>query len=106
MMGWKLARAWSLAWYAQPDAEAAKLRDVPTLLVYGDYVDADPRWSVIRRNARAFSDAVRAAGGSVEDVDLPARGIRGNSHMLMMDRNSDAVAALVQDWLAARGLWR
>ena len=87
-------------------AEAAKLREVPTLLVYGDYVDADPRWSVIRRNARAFSDAVRAAGGSVEDVDLPSRGIRGNSHMLMMDRNSDAVAALVQDWLAARGLWR
>lgn len=26
MMGWKLARAWSLAWYARPDAEAAKVR--------------------------------------------------------------------------------
>jgi hypothetical protein len=25
MMGWKLARAWSLAWYAQPEAEAAKV---------------------------------------------------------------------------------
>jgi hypothetical protein len=25
MMGWKLARAWSLAWYARPDAEAAKV---------------------------------------------------------------------------------
>jgi pimeloyl-ACP methyl ester carboxylesterase len=88
------------------EADAAKLRDVPTLLIYGDYVDADPRWSVIRRNARRFSDAVRAAGGNVEDVDLPSRGIRGNSHMLMMDRNSDASAQLIQDWLAARGLWR
>jgi hypothetical protein len=25
MMGWKLARAWSLAWYARPEAEAAKV---------------------------------------------------------------------------------
>jgi hypothetical protein len=87
-------------------AEAATLRGVPQLLVYGDYVDADPRWSVIRGNARRFAAAVREAGGRVEDVDLPSRGIRGNSHMLMMDRNGDAVAQLVQDWLAAEGLWR
>ncbi len=25
MMGWRLARAWSLAWYARPEAEAAKV---------------------------------------------------------------------------------
>ena len=25
MMGWKLARSWSLAWYARPDAEAARI---------------------------------------------------------------------------------
>lgn len=87
-------------------ADAAKLRGVPTLLVYGDYVDADPRWSVIRTNARRFAASVREAGGKVEDVDLPSRGIRGNSHMVMMDRNGDAVAQLVQDWLAAEGLWR
>ena len=87
-------------------ADAAKLKDVPTMLMYGDYVDADPRWSVIRRNARGFADAVRAAGGTVDDVDLPSRGISGNSHMIMMDRNSDQVAGVIQDWLAARGLWR
>ena len=45
------------------------------------------------------------AGGTVDIVDLPAHGITGNSHMIMMDRNSDQVAALVQGWLAARGLW-
>lgn len=26
MMGWRLSRAWSLAWYARPDAEAAKVK--------------------------------------------------------------------------------
>jgi len=25
--------------------------------------------------------------------------------MMMMDHNSDQVAGVVQDWLAARGLW-
>jgi hypothetical protein len=37
-----------------------------------------------------FGDAVRAAGGSVDVVDLPAAGIKGNSHMLMMDKNNGA----------------
>jgi hypothetical protein len=48
---------------------------------------------------------VRAAGGTVDVVDLPERGIRGNSHMVMMDRNGGEVAALIQDWLGAKGLW-
>jgi len=47
---------------------------------------------------------VVAEGGRVDTLDLPARGIHGNSHMLMMDRNSDQVAGLIQDWLA-RGGW-
>jgi hypothetical protein len=53
----------------------------------------------------AFAESLRALGGEVDIVDLPAHGITGNSHMIMMDRNSDQVAALVQKWLAKRGLW-
>ena len=67
---------------------------------------ADPRWPTIRANGVRFAEAVRAAGGSVDVVDLPEHGIRGNSHMMMMDRNSDQVAQLIQDWLARKGLWR
>ena len=51
------------------------------------------------------SKTFETAGGRVDVVDLPAIGIRGNSHMIQMDRNSDEVAGLVQDWLAGRGLW-
>jgi hypothetical protein len=39
-------------------------------------------------------------------VDLPKIGIRGNSHMMMMDRNSDQVAGVIQDWLQKQGLYR
>jgi hypothetical protein len=28
----------------------------------------------------------------------------GNSHMLMMDRNNQQVAQLIQDWLVGKGL--
>jgi pimeloyl-ACP methyl ester carboxylesterase len=87
-------------------AKVAALRGVPVLMVYGDYIAQDPRWPTIRANGVRFAEAVRAAGGSVDVVDLPERGIRGNSHMVMMDRNSDEVAGVVQEWLAARGLWR
>lgn len=87
-------------------AKVAALKDIPVLMVYGDYIAQDSRWPTIRANGVRFAEAVRAAGGSVDVVDLPDRGIRGNSHMIMMDRNSDQVAQLVQDWLASKGLWR
>jgi hypothetical protein len=43
----------------------------------------------------------------VDRIDLPAAtGTRGNSHMLMMDRNSDQSAQLVQDWMTKQGLMK
>jgi hypothetical protein len=53
-----------------------------------------------------FVNGISAAGGKVEVLDLPNAGIRGNSHMLMMDRNNLQVAGLIQDWLAKQGLYR
>jgi hypothetical protein len=54
--------------------------------------------------AHRYVQALRDAGGTADVVDLPATGIYGNSHFPMMDRNSDAVAALVQQWMEQRGL--
>ncbi|MCA3268635.1 MAG: esterase, partial [Azospirillum sp.] len=87
-------------------ARAAALKGIPVLAVYGDFIEQDARWPAIKGNGLRYYDALRAAGGSVEVIDLPRVGIAGNSHMVMMDRNSDAVAGKIQDWLVARGLWR
>ena len=46
----------------------------------------------------------RPAGGSVDIDDLPDMGLKGNSHMIMMDKNSDQVADLIQKWLVGKGL--
>ena len=42
----------------------------------------------------------------MEVVDLPKVGIKGNSHMIMMDKNSNEVAAYIQAWLEKQGLYR
>ena len=81
-------------------AQAGVLKEIPILAVYGDYFDVDKRWATIRANGFAFFDKIRAAGGSVKVVELPREGIRGNSHMIPMDRNNLEVAALIQKWLA------
>jgi hypothetical protein len=91
----------------QGDAkQAERLKGIPTLFVYGDGIEQDARWPTIRRNGVAFGEAITKAGGKVEVVDLPKAGIRGNSHMLMMDRNNLEVAALIQHWLEKQGLYR
>ena len=45
-----------------------------------------------------------AQNGKADEYDLPLMGITGNTHMIMMDRNSDQIAALVNRWLIQQGL--
>jgi pimeloyl-ACP methyl ester carboxylesterase len=80
------------------------LRETPVLVVYGDYAKDHPRWGVMRQRVYRYADTLTAAGGDVTTIDLPDIGINGNTHMLMMDRNSDQVAEVIRKWLADRGL--
>lgn len=84
--------------------EAAALKDVPVLMMFGDNVDLHPRWVAYRKLDLDYAAAVRAAGGKVDVINLPDIGITGNSHMVMMDRNNDAVAEVIGKWLADQGL--
>jgi len=86
--------------------QVERLKAIPTLFVYGDGIAQDKRWPTIRKTGVAFGEAISAAGGQVEVVDLPNAGIRGNSHMLMMDKNNLEVAALIQQWLEKQGLYK
>jgi pimeloyl-ACP methyl ester carboxylesterase len=89
---------------ANGGAAAAQLKNTPVLEMWGDNVESDARWSQIRKVVRQYYDGVRSAGGTVDTIDLPADGVKGNSHMIMMDRNSDDVAAMIQKWLASKGM--
>ena len=55
-----------------------------------------------RRGTGIFAGVEK--GSCDEVIDLPEHGIKGNSHMLMMDRNNQQIAQLIQDWLKRKGL--
>ncbi len=82
------------------------LKAVPHLVVWGDNLEGYDRWMAIVRTVATYEDALRRQGGIADHLDLPKVGVRGNSHMMMMDTNSDQIAGLVQTWLAKQGLMK
>lgn len=82
-------------------AEIAVLKDIPILVMEGDhYVDAQgqplPKPPL---PCRKEMEQIKAAGGSMTYIHLPAMGIHGNSHMFMQDNNSLQIADIVIDWI-------
>ena len=45
---------------------------------------------------------IKDAGGQAEMLAPPDRGIRGNSHMIMQDKNNLQIADLILQWIDAR----
>jgi len=84
--------------------EAAKVKGVPHLIVWGDNIDKHAVWPRIAANPIKWAQAIASAGGKVDTFDLPKMGIKGNTHMLMMDKNSDDIAKLVNEWIGKQGL--
>jgi pimeloyl-ACP methyl ester carboxylesterase len=84
--------------------DAGKLRGVPHLFVWGDFLDKHTFWIHTRPAVERWRDSLDSAGCDVTWIDLPLLGIHGNSHAMMSDDNSDAVAGIVLDWLRQRGL--
>jgi pimeloyl-ACP methyl ester carboxylesterase len=84
--------------------DLAKLKGVPHLILWGDYIDQNEAWQGYRKAPTRYREALVAAGVKADVMDLPAMGVKGNSHMLMMDRNSDDIARRVHDWLGQQGL--
>ena len=47
------------------------------------YVDQHPRWATFKKIDTEYGNAIKAAGGSVDWINLPDIGIKGNGHMMM-----------------------
>ncbi|MGF7161856.1 pimeloyl-ACP methyl ester carboxylesterase [Rhodoligotrophos appendicifer] len=69
------------------------------LTIMGDFIDEAAEWHTLDEQAKRAHRSWNEAGGTSWLMELPQRGIKGNSHMLMMDNNSDQVAGLVLEWL-------
>jgi pimeloyl-ACP methyl ester carboxylesterase len=92
----------------KPGQGLDKLKDVPILVVWGDYLDKPDLSYAWRKKivskVDAFAKDLRARGGKVDWIELPKMGIKGNEHMLMMDTNSDQIADIVQEWMGKKCL--
>lgn len=86
--------------------DVTRLRNIPHLFVWGDFLEEQALWAQILPRLIRYKDALTNARVPVDWLSLPGQGITGNSHMLMMDTNSDQIAGLVQQWMARRGLMR
>ena len=83
------------------DDVSKHFKKVPTLVVFGDNTagsktnNGDER----RKLCTQTVDALQAAGGKGKFLILPEAGLKGNSHMMMMDKNNLQVADLLIGWI-------
>jgi len=84
--------------------DVSAMKGTPHLFVWGDFIDRNEFWKKLILAPQKYQAALAAKGGVSEVLELPKAGLEGNSHMLMMDRNSNQVAGMIQEWMAKQGL--
>lgn len=87
---------------ALEEAQLEVLAKIPTLVMFGDHLDAQAgpaNWAASYAGCQQYVKQVKERGGDAEMMYLPDMGIRGNSHMLMQDRNNLQLADLILGWI-------
>ncbi len=90
------------------DDQIKTLAAVPLLVVFGDHRNNPtglatlPTWQARFEECQKLIGRLTAAGGQAQMLDPAERGIRGNSHMIMQDKNSLQIADLILQWLDER----
>ena len=84
------------------------LAKVPVLVVFGDYRDTPtgiptlPSWQARFEACQAMIGRLKEAGGQAQMLSPAEIGVRGNSHMIMQDKNHLQVADLILKWIGER----
>jgi len=83
------------------DDVSKHFKKVPFLTVLGDNTvgSSGPNGDERRKLCNDSVEAIRAAGGMGRFIVLPDLGIKGNDHMMMMDKNNLQIADLIMAWL-------
>jgi hypothetical protein len=78
------------------------------LIVYGDHrdtltgIEALPSWQTRYEACQALIGRLRTAGGQAQVLSPAEIGVRGNSHMIMQDKNHLQIADLILKWIDER----
>jgi hypothetical protein len=87
--------------------QLATLAKIPILIMFGDHLNDIPGplsslWPMNLDTCNKFVQQVTAAGGDARMMYLPKMGIKGNSHMMMQDKNNLQLADLILGWIDER----
>jgi pimeloyl-ACP methyl ester carboxylesterase len=87
--------------------QLSTLSKIPILIMFGDHLGDIPGrfgtiWTMNFDTCNTFVQQVTAAGGDAQMMYLPKMGIKGNSHMLMQDKNNLQLADLILGWIDER----
>ena len=76
-------------------AHISVLKNIPILIVVADFMSSpQPSAACVTEMNR-----INAAGGDMTFISLPAIGIHGNGHMMMLDNNNLQVADVLINWI-------
>jgi pimeloyl-ACP methyl ester carboxylesterase len=90
------------------DEQIKILAAIPVLAVFGDHRDTPtgigirPSWQLSFESCQALIARLKAAGGRAEMLSPTEIGVRGNSHMIMQDKNNLQIADLILKWIDER----
>ena len=91
-----------------PDSQEAEcFKNIPQLYLYGDYMNEEivHTWvSSINEQKDIWTSSLDGVNADYKWLELPDIGIKGNSHMLMMDDNSYEIADIINSWLKEKGI--
>jgi pimeloyl-ACP methyl ester carboxylesterase len=88
------------------DEQIKTLATLPILVIFGDYRDTPtglptfPTWQARFEGCQALIGRITKAGGQAQMLAPPEQAsLRGNSHMIMQDKNNLQVADLILKWI-------
>jgi hypothetical protein len=77
-------------------------------VVFGDHRDTPtgigirPSWQLSFDSCQTLIGRLKAAGGQAQMLSPTETGVRGNSHMIMQDKNNLQIADLILKWIDER----
>jgi pimeloyl-ACP methyl ester carboxylesterase len=90
------------------DEQIKAIAAIPVLVVFGDHRDTPtgigirPSWQLSFEGCQNLINRLKAAGGQAQMLSPAETGVRGNSHMIMQDKNNLQIADLILKWIDER----
>jgi len=79
-----------------------KIKNIPHLFLWGDNIEKSDYWIKKKKIMKDYHQELLDFGVDSTWIELPEEGIYGNSHLLMLDENSDVIAGKIHNWIQSK----